>query len=266
MIDIILVMFIGMKIITTAATKKQKNFHLNFLQWLAFSFGWAGMRAEIFQTLGQKKVEGWKEMLFSGISRVIAGLLIVILAKYIYTLRCYNGINTVIISFLLLVGFSLILHFGLLAISAGIWRYFGVKTYYLFNSPVKSNTLNSFWSKRWNLAFSEMTSIAVYRPLKEKTGNVFAFFLAFLFSGLLHEAAISLPVNKGFGLPLLYFAIQGSVMLFEQFLLKRNITFFNKGIIGKIWLWFWIIAPAPILFHIYFISAVIWPLAGLDYL
>ncbi len=264
MLDIILVMFIGMKIITTGEMKKQKDFDLTLVQWLAFSFGWAGMRADIFQTLGQKSVEGWKEMILIGVSRLIAGLLIVFLAKYIFTHGLGSEYNVVVISCLLLIGFSLTLHFGLLSISAGLWRYLGVKTYYLFNSPLKSGSLNSFWGKRWNLAFSEMTSIAIYRPLMKQTDAKAAFFLSFLFSGLLHEAAISLPVNNGFGLPLLYFAIQGLVMLAEQFLSKRNITFFKNGSIAKLWMWFWIIVPAPVLFHIYFIREIIWPLAGLS--
>jgi len=265
MMDIILVMFIGMKIISITESKKQNDFTITFSQWLSFSFGWAGMKAEIFKTLGQKSLPGWKEMVLSGISRLIIGLLLVFIAKYIYSLEVKSSLNALIITILLLVGFSLFLHFGLLAISAGLWRYFGVNTYYLFNAPIKSSGLNTFWSRRWNLAFSEMTSMAVYRPLREKIDSRAAIFIAFLFSGLLHEAAISLPVNKGFGLPLLYFGIQGAVLILEQFLAKMKIHFFKEGFVGKIWMWFWIIAPAPILFHIHFIREIVWPLAGLDF-
>src|SRR5690606_37647104 len=98
---------------------------------------------------------------------------------------------------------------GLLSISAGMWRLSGVNTDHLFKTPVKAKSLTEFWSKRWNLAFSEMTSVAVFRPLKGKVGNTAALMTAFVFSGLLHELAISVPVNSGYGLPLLYFVIQG---------------------------------------------------------
>ena len=117
----------------------------------------------------------------------------------------------------LLVGYSLILHFGILSISAGIWRLFGVKTYLLFKSPLLSTTLSEFWSKRWNIAFSEMISVTIYRPLKNKFGPAAIIIISFIFSGLLHEIAISLPVGKGFGLPMLYFIIQAIAILLENF-------------------------------------------------
>jgi len=263
MLDIILVMFLGMKIITTIEAQKQREFQLTLFQWLVFCFGWAGMRADIFQTLGQKPQSGKEDMIWFGISRLIQGLFFVFLARWIYTLAWDQEIQIVLITILLLIGFSLILHFGLLSISAGVLKFFGVKTYYLFNSPAKSSGLDVFWGRRWNKAFSEMTSVAVYRPLKGMIGNNAALILSFLFSGLLHEMAISLPVNQGFGLPLLYFAIQGMAIWLELNFPKWGITLFNDGVAKRIWMWFWIIVPMPILFHVYFIEGIIWPLAGL---
>ena len=55
-----------------------------------------------------------------------------------------------------------------------------------------------FWSRRWNLAFSEMTALGVYRPLSGNIGRKAATVAAFLASGLLHELAISLPVLAGY--------------------------------------------------------------------
>ena len=68
----------------------------------------------------------------------------------------------------------------------------------------------------WNLAFSEMTAVAVYRPLSAPLGRGTATLGAFLFSGVLHELAISLPVLAGFGLPSLYFALHGLLVLVKR--------------------------------------------------
>ena len=264
MLTIITSVFICMKIITATENYKSNRANLTLLQWFIFVFTWAGMRPTIFETMGDKPLEKAKTMIYFGFIRIIIGGFLIFLAHKIF-LQLNSSVSILIVSVFLLVGFSLIIHFGILAMSAGIWRLSGVKTYYLFNSPLKSNSLGEFWSKRWNIAFSEMTSISVYRPLKKILGTKSAFLIAFLFSGLLHEMAISLPVHKGFGLPLLYFVIQGTVMMLEEFLVKKNITFFKKGFVANLWVYFWVIIPTPILFHYYFVKEIVWPLAGLCY-
>jgi alginate O-acetyltransferase complex protein AlgI len=54
-----------------------------------------------------------------------------------------------------------------------------------------------------------MTAMAVHRPLQRRLGRGPALLGSFLVSGLLHEVAISLPVRAGWGLPKLYFLLQG---------------------------------------------------------
>jgi D-alanyl-lipoteichoic acid acyltransferase DltB (MBOAT superfamily) len=165
---------------------------------------------------------------------------------------------------MLLVCLSLILHFGLLSISAGLWRLFGVNTYFLFKEPAKALSLTEFWSKRWNIAFSEMISAAVFRPLKNRTGSVVALMAGFVFSGLLHELALSVPVNSGYGLPMLYFIIQGVLVLIEKLLISHNNLFLQNKVIARLWTFFWVVVPVPLLFHAQFIRQIVWPLAGLN--
>ena len=105
---------------------------------------------------------------------------------------------------LLLPALSLVLHFGLLNVLAGVWRSAGANCRALFRAPLCATSLTEFWGRRWNLAFSEMAATAVFRPLSRWAGSCAATAVVFLFSGLLHELAISLPVRAGFGLPLLY--------------------------------------------------------------
>src|SRR6185437_10460932 len=200
-----------------------------------------------------------------GIRRIVAGLLIILLVHIAVSPYLNHNLVYFSSSAFLLVGLSLILHFGLLSINAGMWRLSGVNTYFLFKAPAKSMSLTEFWSKRWNIAFSEMTSVAIFRPMKDKIGSAGALMVAFTFSGLLHELALSVPVNSGYGLPLLYFILQGGLVFVEKILFKRNFMFLQHKIIAKVWVFFWVVVPMPLLFHPQFIRQIVWPLGGLKF-
>lgn len=264
MLAIIATTFTCMKVIAVTCSYKDKVLTLTFKQWLAFAIGWAGMRAQPFETLGGPALpQAWLMIRF-GISRIVAGALLILLARTVLHLPLNAGLIYVLVSSMLLIGFSLILHFGLLGISAGVWRLSGVHTYVLFNKPAMATSLTEFWSKRWNLAFSEMTSIAILRPLKNKTGQAVALMVAFLFSGLLHELALSVPVHSGYGLPMLYFIIQGALVLMEKAFTLNKVTFLKHRMWARVWLFFWLVVPMPLLFHAQFIKKILWPMAGLN--
>lgn len=55
-----------------------------------------------------------------------------------------------------------------------------------------------------------------------------------ILSGLVHEIAISVPAKGGYGLPTLYFALQGAAMLIERAAEKRGIML-TSGIRGWCW-------------------------------
>ena len=263
MLAIIATTFTSMKVIAVTEGYKGKPVTLKFNQWFIFAAGWAGMRAQPFETLGGTAIPNAWPMIRFGISRIIGGLLLILLAHGIVKLSWNSEVVYVLTSAILLVGFSLILHFGLLSISAGMWRLSGVNTYFLFKEPAKATSLTEFWSKRWNLAFSEMTAIAIFRPLRNRVGSAGALIAAFLFSGLLHELALSVPVNHGYGLPTLYFAIHGAVVLVEKWLKTNNVKFLTNKVIARVWVFFWLVAPMPLLFHASFIKEILWPLAVL---
>ena len=168
MLAIITTTFTAMKVVAVTVSCQHKSRTLKFQQWLVFTVGWAGMRIQPFEALGGESLpDGWSMIRF-GISRVIAGGLLLLVTHANALLPLNNQLRYVLISGLLLIGFSLILHFGLLSISAGIWRLRGVPAYYLFKQPAKARSLGEFWSKRWNLAFSEMTSITGFLTAQEK--------------------------------------------------------------------------------------------------
>src|SRR5437763_446358 len=152
------------------------------------------------------------------------------------------------------------LHFGAFNILAGLWRLAGVDCRPLFRAPLVSRSLAEFWGRRWNLAFSEMTALGVYRPLAGVLGRGPATIGAFLCSGLLHELAISVPVKAGFGLPLGYFALHGTLVLLE-----RRLEPARRGWLSHAWVLAWLALPLPALFHPWFLRGVVWPLIGLEY-
>jgi len=87
---------------------------------------------------------------------------------------------------------------------------------------------------------------------------------AFLFSGILHELAISVPVGAGYGGPFAYFALHGALVLVERGLGRAGWPIERLPWLGSVWTLGWLALPLPILFHIPFLSGVVWPLFGIS--
>jgi hypothetical protein len=229
---------------------------LSFGAWLAFSCAWLGMQPRLFTSYGGPARDGAPVLLRRGAVNLALGLASVALARAVWSTTESRWAATIPV----LVGLSLCLHFGLGTLLAGVWRLRGVETDAVFREPLRSENLAEFWSKRWNLGFSEMTAALIYRPLSRRVGSTAALLAGFLASGLLHEMAISVPVREGFGLPTLYFVLQGGLVGVERRLSKTGRPL--SGWLGRAWSMFWILAPLPLLFHPPFLAGVVWPLVG----
>ncbi len=229
---------------------------INIIQWVVFAQGWFGMRPRPFENLIAKPLNNIRPLLVTGITRILLGIALLFCAFYLRETTTVFFLPELV----MLVGLSFILHFGILNISTALWRFLGVDVRELFISPYKSKSLKEFWGKRWNMAFSEMTALIAYKPLKSGYGITAAMLISFFLSGILHEVAISFPVNSGYGLPLLYFVIHGTLMYAES-----NLAVVRKIIDHKflchLWVFFWLIVPMPLLFHPAFTEQVAWPLA-----
>jgi hypothetical protein len=266
MLAIIGALLFAMKTVVTVEAQADGMPRLRAWQWLAFAVAWPGMRPVIFAKAGSPPLTGAGRLIGFGAVRLLAGLLFTFVAWWIW----YRGrpplsdlAACAIATLLLMVGLSLILHFGGFNLLAGLWRLAGVDARPLFRAPLAARSLAEFWGRRWNLAFAEMTALAVYRPLSG-AGRRTALAAAFLFSGLLHEAAISVPVLAGFGLPLAYFALHGVLVLLERRLEVRGHAVAGWGWLSYVWVLCWLGLPAPILFHPPFLRGVVWPLIGMD--
>ena len=268
MLLIIVALLWSMKSVVYVESRHNGNDALTFGQWLCFCVGWFGMRSELFSKLPGRQLSDWRQYCVRGLIRAAIGTVFIGLAwatahSSVEPKLANSSRKLWFATACLLTGLSLLFHFGLFNLVAGMWRFFGVKCLALFRAPLLSESLSDFWGYRWNRAFSEMTAIAVFRPLRQhgKKGGLSSFVAtvgAFLFSGLLHELAISVPVQAGFGQPMLYFAIQAIGMILE-----KRVSFLNSKSIGRAWTVAWVIIPVPILFHQPFLAGCVWPLVGM---
>jgi len=158
-----------------------------------------------------------------------------------------------------MVGVIFLLHFGLFHLLALLWNRRGVPVRPLMHCPVAATSLAEFWGRRWNTGFHDLALDHLFRPLTARTTLPVARLLTFAVSGLVHELVISVPAGAGYGLPTLYFVLQGLGSLGERSSLGRRLGL-GRGVNG--WLFLLLVAalPAGCLFHPHFVRNVILPM------
>lgn len=267
MLAIIGALLFAMKAVVTVEAQAGGMPVLSAWRWLGFAALWPGMRPVIFaQAGGPRQPDAWA-LVGRGCVRGGVGLALTLLAWGVWHYGqppLSEDVALVLSTVLVLPGLSLILHFGIFNIAAGLWRLAGVDARPLFRAPLAARTLGDFWGRRWNLAFSEMTALGIYRPLSTRVRRGTAIVAAFAASGLLHELAISVPVLAGFGLPTLYFVLHGILIYVERRLERAGRPVSGWGVWSRIWVLGWLALPMPILFHRPFLRGVVWPLIGME--
>lgn len=118
--------------------------------------------------------------------------------------------------FIMFLPMSLGFHFGALRVLKGALRAAGFPVRTLFPNVLEARGIGDFWSKRWNVGYSQMMQRLVGRPVAARGGESAGVMAVFIGSGLLHELAITLPVQSGFGLPTFYFTLHGLLTLAER--------------------------------------------------
>lgn len=236
MLVLIAATFVVMKVVVVAVSGTR----LTPGQWLAFA-GWFGMRPELFT----RRVDPRPEPFARGLGAIAAGAALLLLARAVA--------SPALVFVIALPALSLILHFGVVDLATALYRRNGWPVNEPFRNPLASRSLSEFWSRRWNVGFSEMIAVTVHRPVRRHAGDTAALMASFLASGLLHEIAISVPVRAGFGLPTLYFLLHGVLVGIERRFPR---------VASRAWTLFWLAAPLPILFHPPFMRGVVGPLIG----
>ena len=246
----IFLLFLGMKTVTVVYRYSGKG-RLNFLQWLAFSLGWPGMDPLPFEQLGKGKRIKSAALVTSGLISFTTGAILLLLLACLLKYHVFHDYVICLFSFIPIV---MVFHAGLFNIGAAVWGLMGVQLSPLMDAPWKSDSVGSFWGRRWNIAFIQMTRITLFIPLARRGRPRLALILSFFISGIFHEVALSLPVGSGYGLPMLYFILQSIFVLAERkFIHKFSPT------MCKTWTFMCLLLPFPLLLHAAFINGVMLP-------
>jgi hypothetical protein len=155
-------------------------------------------------------------------------------------------------------GLVFFLHFGSFDLLSCAWRAAGVNAQPIMNRPLSSSSAGEFWGRRWNLAFRDASYRTLFVPVARRSEAACATLAVFLFSGLVHELAISVPARAGFGLPTLYFLLQGTTVLLENSKLGKQLSL-GRGYRGRVFTLAIVFLPLPILFHPPFVRGVMAP-------
>ncbi|MFZ0828368.1 MAG: MBOAT family protein [Verrucomicrobiia bacterium] len=225
-------------------------------KWISMGYllAWVGMDAGEFMRgrgkAGRAKMDEW----IWPAARVLLGVtLIWFVARHFY------GVYPLVAGWIGMVGLILCLHFGLFHLLALGWQLFGVDAKPIMRQPLLAVSLAEFWGRRWNTAFHFLAHDLVFRSMLRRVGPAGATFAVFLLSGAIHELVITLPACGGYGLPTMYFTIQGLGIIFERTPLARQLGL-GQGWRGRLFAMACAAGPAFWLFPPIFVHHIILPM------
>jgi hypothetical protein len=219
----------------------------------AYLFAWPGMDAEAFLDASQRVPRPvpttW---LWAIIETGLGAILVWVVARSVP-----HG-KPLLRGWVAMLGLILLLHFGIFQIVALLWQSVGVNAKAIMSAPLRSASLGEFWGKRWNLCFRQLAQELIFRPLHRTLGAGAAGFLVFVASGLIHDFVISLPARGGYGLPTLYFLLQGAGVTIERSRFGKRLGL-RHGMRGWCFMAVFLTVPIFWLFHPWFVLRVILP-------
>jgi hypothetical protein len=157
-----------------------------------------------------------------------------------------------------MVGIIMCLHFGSFHLISCTFRAAGIEAQPLMNWPLASTRLADYWARGWNTAFRDLTHRFLFRPLTRRFGAHGALWIGFAVSGVIHDVVVSIPAGGGYGGPTLFFLIQAAGLLIERSDVGHRLGF-GSGVRGWLFTMAFLLLPAPLLFHIPFVTRVIVP-------
>ncbi|MEE3367720.1 MAG: MBOAT family protein [Planctomycetota bacterium] len=220
---------------------------------LGYLLLWPGMDAKSFSS-SSRHIERPRlnEWLMAVANLALGVALVVVAVQFVDRVR-------MLAEWIGMAGIVFTMHFGVFHLLSVIWREAGVDAPAIMNAPILSSSLSEFWGKRWNLAFRDLAHTFVFRPGVGKLGITGATMVVFVVSGLVHDAVISIPAGGGWGLPTLYFVIQGVGVLFERSRLGKRLGT-RRGVIGWLFCATVTLGPVFLLFHRHFLERVVVPM------
>jgi alginate O-acetyltransferase complex protein AlgI len=219
----------------------------------AYLLAWPGMDADVFldarQTVVPPAPSNW----------IKASLETMVGASLLWGVaRSIPQAQSLLRGWIGMVGLILLLHFGTFQIVALLWQRLGVKAEPIMSAPLRSTSLAEFWGKRWNLGFRQLAHEFIFRPFYRRLGPNMAGLLVFAVSGVIHDLVISLPARAGYGLPTLYFLLQGAGVIIERSCFGHRWGL-GQGSRGCFFMAVFLTVPVFGLFHPWFVLRVILP-------
>jgi len=196
---------------------------------------------------------GAVQWVFATVKAVVGAILFFIVAG-----QFVHG-HVIVAGWVAMVGIVLMLHFGLLELIVLWWRFRGRDLRPLMQQPLQASSLSDFWGNRWNTGFRDFAHEHIFRPLCRHSNSRVATLASFIFSGMIHELAISVPAGSGYGLPFAYFVVQWIGITLERYASRRGWPL-RSGVPGWLFAALFLVAPAGLLFHTGFVCDVIVPL------
>ena len=174
---------------------------------LAYLFLWPGMDAKAFLTQPATKTPNAREWT-SAIFKTAFGICLLFVSRLF--------VEPLLGGWIAMIGVVFCLHFGGFHVLSCFWRSRGFQAVPLMDRPAMASSVSDFWGKRWNVAFRDLTHRMVFMPTLRKWGRTAALMAGFIFSGVIHELAITVPAGGGYGGPMVFFILQGLAALFER--------------------------------------------------
>lgn len=216
----------------------------------SYLFLWPGMDARAFLSADERAAQPQLAAWAAAFAKLALGALLVwgVAPRAV-------GPHPLLGGWIGLIGLGFLFHFGGFHVLALAFQAAGVRAEPIMRAPLRSRSLAELWGRRWNLAFHDLATRLLFRPLRDRAGAAGATLAVFLASGIVHDVAISLPARGGYGLPTLYFLVQGIGILIE-----RSAGVWSRGARGRLFALVVAVGPVFFLFHPHFIVRVVLPL------
>ena|SRR5688572_2384878 len=241
--------YVGCKWLTWRRTKVHS---IPWWRHAGYLLAWPGLDAFAFLTQPSIASPSGREWSVAGLTFALG------LALFFAGLPVVATDRSDVVGWTGMVGTVLTLHFGLFHLLSCAWRVVGVNARPLMDHPLRSESVTEFWGRRWNTAFRDFTHRFLFQPLMPWFGARGALVSGFVFSGLVHDAVISLPARGGYGGPTLFFAFQVLAMLFERSASGRQLGL-GRGVRGRMFTTAVLLMPLCFLFHPPFVERVVVP-------
>jgi hypothetical protein len=123
--------------------------------------------------------------------------------------------------------------------------------------PWAARSIADFWGNRWNLWASDWFRYVIFGRLRRRP--MFALFLVFAASGIMHECVINFPLycvtgRVLFGTMMIYFLLQAVGILVERYFLKGHPRLLMTFV------WLVVFVPSPLVLNEGYLRALLlWP-------